>query len=322
MYVLTAYIKIGNVAFRRVHDVQIESSAERVEDTATVRIPTTARLEREGEYITEVETARQFRVGDAVEIHLGYGAPRLEFRGYVSKIQPTTPLVIECMDATWVLRRKNLHRVFGKTTLRDLLAYIVADTPIKIVGTVPTVNFKKFVFRNVTAATALQKIKDEYGLKVYLKNGAELYVHLRDKADVQTVKYEFGTNVIEHDLEWVDESDTRIRIKAVHVKKDNTQVTHEYGDKDGELRTFYFYNVESETELRRLAEQASLKYKFTGYKGGITTFLLPNVQVGNVARLNDPQFAERAGDYMIDKVTTTFGQNGARRKVELGIKVK
>ncbi len=321
MYALTAEITIAGKKFTRVNEVEIESSAKVLEDTCKIKLPATARLTRAGEFISEVETAKKFKVGDAVKVQLGYGnSLRTEFEGFVAKIKPGTPVEIECVDAVWLLRRKNLKESFRTVDLGTLLEACVEGTPISLVGTVPTIQFKNFYFKNVTAAYALQKLKDDYGLTLYLK-GNHLRVGLTSFTDNVVVKFGLGQNVIENNLEWVDENDTRIKIKAVHWRKDNTKIEKPFGDADGEERTVFFYNLDREADLEKMAIAAAAKFKYSGFKGGVTAFLLPNAEVGNVARLSDPQFSERAGDYLVDKVTTTFGTSGARRKVELGIKV-
>lgn len=322
MYVLNADITIAGMRFTRVHQVQVESSAKVLEDMATITLPATARLERQGEFISDVETAKAFTVGDTVVIKLGYDDNlREEFRGFVSRIKPGTPLEVECIDATWSLRRRNLRASFREISLKSLLEYILLGADIVLKGDVPGITLRPYYLKNVTAATALQKIKDEYGLTMYLKNFNELHVGLTSYTDNVMVVYGLGENVIDNDLEWREEDDTRLRIKAVHIKKDNTKVEKTVGDADGELRTLYFYNLPSGTDLATVAEQEIKKYKYAGFEGGLTTFLLPNVAVGNVARLRDKQFAECSGDYLVDKVVTTFGTNGARRKVTLGLKV-
>lgn len=321
MYVLTADIKIAGKKFTRVNSVKIESSAKVLEDTATIIIPATARMERAGQFVSEVETAKAFEVGDPVFIMLGYdGDLKVEFRGFVSKIKPGTPLEIECIDSTWLLRRKNCKGSFKNTTLKKLLEFILNDTGITLEGEIPGIEFKTYYLKNVTAASAIQELKERYGLTLYMA-GTKLRVGLTSFTDKVVVKYGLGENVIENDLEWVNEDDTRIKVKAVHIKKDNTKIEKTYGDEDGELRTVYFYDLDKGADLEKMAVAEAGKYKFTGYDGGFTTFLLPYAQVGNVARINDKQFGERAGDYLIDKVTTTYGTNGARRKIELGIKL-
>ena len=326
MYVLGVDIQVltkrGTIRFTRVNMVEIVSSAKVISDTATIKMPTTARLERQGRFITEVDTARVFNVGDEIAINLGYnGDLQEEFYGYISRIKPSTPLEIECIDGTWTLRRKNLKASFKKTTLKSLLNFILEGTGISLKGDVPGVNFTEFYFKNVTAATALQKLKDDYGLTIYLKNFNELHVGLSSYTDGTVVKYGISENVIDNDLEWVNEDDTRIKVKAVHIRPNNTKVEKAVGDLDGETRTLFFYDLDDPKQLETLALQELRKYKYTGYKGGFNTFLLPLVQVRNVVRIRDIHFDERGGDYLVDKVTTTFGTEGARRKIELGIKV-
>lgn len=321
MFVLSADIQIAGKKFTRVNSVKIESSAKVLEDMATIIIPATARMERSGEFISEVETAKQFNVGDDVVINLGYnGDLKEEFRGYVSRIKPGTPLEIECVDAVWLLRRKNCKGSFKNTTLKKLLEFIVSGTGIVLKGDIPGIQFKTYYLKNVTAASAVQELKDRYGLTLYM-SGKDLRVGLTSFTDKKVVKYGLGENVIENDLEWMNEDDTRIKVKAIHIKKDNTKVEKEYGDDDGELRTVYFYDLDSSADLQKMALAEASKYKFTGYQGGLTSFLIPFVQVGNVAKIQDQQFGERAGDYLVDKVTTTYGTAGARRKIEIGIKV-
>lgn len=322
MYVIGVKVEINDVVFSRVHEVQIERSRKTLGAKATIKIPATARLERQGEFISEVETAKRFDRGDAVFIEAGYnGNMRLEFQGYVSRIKPGTPIEIECDDAIFLLRRKNLKAAFQNTTLAALLEFILKGTGIKVVGSTPGINFKTFYFKNTSAANALQKLKDEYGLTMYFRSINELFVGLAEEVDGTEVKYRLGWNVIDNTLEWHDEEDVRLKIKAIHIKKDNTKVEKEIGDDDGELRTLYFYDLENGADLERVAKQEMLKYKYSGYDGGLETFLLPNITAGNVVNLEDAQFEQRSGKYLADKVTTTIGTGGARRKIELGLKV-
>ena len=320
LYVLTCEITIAGAKFRRVNEVEIESSTKVLEDTATIKMPMTGRFTLRNE-TTEVALAQYFKVGDPVVIKLGYnGQLRTEFEGYLQKIMPGEMLTLECIDAVFLLRKKNLQKSFRETNLKGLLDYIVDGTGIKTSGEIPTINFEKYYLKNVTAASALQELKERYGLEFYLK-GMLLKVGVTSFADQTVVKYELGTNVIENDLVWINEEDTRLKIKAVNIKKDNTKTEVEAGDADGETRTLFFYNIAPGTNLKRMAEREILKYKYTGFEGGITGFLRPVCEVGNVVRLTDSEYDRPEGDYLADKVTTTFGTNGARRKIELGIKV-
>lgn len=322
MYVPGIEIIINQDTFRRVAEVTIEKSLKTIGAKATIRIPASARLERQGEFITEVETAKRFNRGDAVFIYAGYnGAKRLEFEGYVSRVTPGTPIEIECEDALFLLRRRNLLQSFRSVPLRGLLEYILQGTGIALTRNVPQITFEPFYLKNVSAATALQKLKEEYGLTMRFTSINELWVGLAADNDGIEVKYRFGVNVIDHDLKWRDEEDVLLKIKAVHIRPDNTRIEQEVGDADGEQRTLFFYNLPTGSDLAKVAREQMKKYKFAGYEGGMNTFLLPNAEPGNVAVLEDEQYSERTGKYIIDKVTTSISTSGCRRKIDLGLKV-
>jgi hypothetical protein len=67
-------------------------------DRATIKVPITARIKRADETITATaETAKLFKEGDAVSIDLGYNNKfNTEFIGFVSRVNFTTPVEIEC----------------------------------------------------------------------------------------------------------------------------------------------------------------------------------------------------------------------------------
>jgi hypothetical protein len=325
--VLTAKITINGKLFKRVNEVQVESSAKLIEDTCTIKIPATARLVRGGKLETAVETAKFFKPGDDVIVKLGYdGKLRTEFVGYVKSIKPGTPVEIVCEDAIYLLRRKNLKKAFKQVTLKTLLDYVVEGTGIKISKNIPDVKFDVFYFRDTSAAYALQKLKEEYGLLIYFISPKVLHASLAYHNDQKEVKYAVGrnSNLVGDSLEWQEEDDVNVRIKAVYIRKDNTKITRFYPEKEnheGELKTIFVYNLGNIKDLEVRAKQESLKYRYTGYKGSLESFLVPNVERGNVANIVNEVFPEKSGKYIVDKVTTTYGTSGARRKVEIGLKV-
>jgi hypothetical protein len=285
---------------------------------------------------------------------LGYnGQLREEFRGYVRRILPNTPLSIECEDATFLIRRKRFNKSWEKVTLKSVLEEILRGTGITLeTKYLPSITFHGFYLRNVNGAMALQKLKDDFGLTIYFSSFKKLFVGLSyDTPDATVVKYEIGVNTIDNDLERQDSADVQMRVKAIAILPDNSRLETEVGDgakpdrKDsrrkppkspngglsngdfsaeggGEVRTVHFYNVRTFADLEKLALEELRKFKATSFKGGFTTFLKPFIAVGNVVKLYDPHYPQRGdGDYLVDKVTTTFGTNGGRRKVELGLKV-
>ena len=320
-------IRIGKYSFDRCNEVVIERSAAIIQDTARIKIPLSARVKTEGDLMTSVETANIFCTGDHVEIRLKYNGyyEGIEFTGYVKRINPGQPLEIECEDAVWKLRRKNLKKSWESVTLEGVLQEIVRGTGITLAANIPTITLKPFGLNDVDGAFALQKLADEYGLRIYLKNSGKLWCGLAFTENEGTVKYNINgdnCNVVEaNDLKWHSKDDMKIKVKAINIKKDNSRTEVEVGDSDGALRTLNFYNISNQAELEKLAKQKLDEMKFDGYEGKITTMLLPWASPGMTAQLTDSMFAERGGSYYVESVKTTYGTGGARREVELGIKV-
>lgn len=322
MFVIGFNATIGDKKFQRLHSVEIENSIKKLGKSATLKMPTTARLQQAGEFISEVELAKTFAVGDEVGINFGYdGDLNEEFRGYVRKIKPTTPLEIECEDASYLLKRKALQKSFRNTDLNELVQFIIEGTGIEVVNEMPAIQFRKFLFKNVNGAQALEQLRKEYGLTIYFRDFQKLVVGLASESDEVVKKYVIGQNVINHKLEWQDEDDVKLKIKAVSVSRDNQFTKKTVGDEDGEVRTIFFYDLADGEDLGARAQEEILKYKFAGYKGYLNGFLLPVTVIGNTLRLSDDNFENNEGDYLVETTKVTLNQNGGRRKITLGLKL-
>jgi len=325
MFILACNISIGTYTFSRCNAVEINKSNSLVTNTANITIPTTAVLmSRDSK--TTIETAKAIKEGMPVKIELLYKNYEGEiFKGYVKRVNYKTPLEIECEDATYLLRKKNLNKSWQTITLHEVISEIIQGSGIVMASDPPAVNLAPYSLKNVNGAFALQKIKDDFGLTIYINEDEELYVGLAYTDNTGKVLYNLTgkeTNVINADnLRYHDKDDIAIKVKAINIHGDNTRTEIEIGDDDGELRTLFFYNVKSKDELIRMAAQEIDKLKYDGYEGNITTFLIPKVLPGMKAVLEDDRFPERAGSYYVESVKTIWGVGGARREVELGIKL-
>ena len=93
------------------------------------------------------------------------------------------------------------------------------------------------------------------------------------------------------------------------------------GSRDGEIRTLYFYNVESESKLKELGKQELRKFMYTGYSGTFTTFGLPSVRHGDEVKIKDSKMPERDGGYLVKGVKKNFGVDGFRQEISLHLKL-
>lgn len=316
---LNCRITIGNVVLRAVNSLEIISTWRELSDTCKMTLPNRGVI-RSSQDDKEVAVDKIIKVGDPVRVELGYnGDSNTEFVGYVSNIKPGTPVEIECEDEVYQLKRSGLiTKSYPNTTLKALLAELVPGTKF---ASLPNVAIENYLIENATKAQVLQELRERYGLSIYYRLG-KLFAGLPFSERIQRgQRLVIHKNVIEEDLEYRKSEDVRLKVKVISVQPDNKKVEYEIGDKDGEQRTLHFYNIQDKTTLLSLAKAELEKYKFTGYRGKVKTFGIPYLEHSEEVTLEDSRFAERTGRYLIEKVVTSFGNEGFRRDVELGIKV-
>nr|WP_297164265.1 hypothetical protein [uncultured Dysgonomonas sp.] len=312
------------LSFDAFHSVEIERDIFKINSSCKIQIPISSRLEYKGKGYTEsVQTAKQFARGDKISVWLGYGDNlKLEFSGFIYRLNYKTPLEIECEGYEFLLRSPCETKTWSKTNLKTILEYIIKDTDIVLSDKVPEMNFTKYIIpANMTKLEALQVVKEKYGIAVFFMEKT-LYAGLAYVIDLGTVKYKLGWNTIKDDeLKYRNADDVRLKIKAVWIKPDNTKLEAEVGDPEGSQRTLFFYNVSSKSELEKLAKEEMKKYKYSGYEGKITTFLQPFAQPGMKGILQDPKYSEREGTYYITKVKVKSDKGGGHRTVEFTVKL-
>jgi hypothetical protein len=311
MFVLACNISVGSTSLKQVNDVEIIGSLDQIGQTAVVKHPQ-VRNAQKGDLVT-IELA--YIDGQGVEVYR-----EVEYKGYVKRVSSERPARIECEDAIFQLKKKNINESWKETDLKTVVNEIIKDTEITLIGDLPEINFTKFRLENVNGAQALQQLKDEYGLMAYLRFN-KLFVGLAYTEDIGSTAYQFGKNIAHSDLTFRTEDEQKIKVKVKSILRNNTIVEAEAGETDGAERTITVYNVTNKAQLKTIAEEEVKKLTYAGYEGSITGFLAPYATFGTVVELEDSNFPERNGKYIADKVRVTFGSNGARRKIELGRKV-
>lgn len=318
MLVLTCNIKIGDKRFTAVNAVTVKRSIYTLGATATIKLPVTSILRQAGLPATQVETAQAVKIGEKVEIHLGYNnRNRLEFRGYVKALNLRTPIEIECEDEFYQCRKRNLQ-TGGTVTLAGLLKKCGLT-----VGYAETLTLRNFAVPDKPVSSVLAKLTKNYGLSVFFDLEGKVYACRPERVTGDTVKYELRRNVINDDnLQYLNRADVKIQIKAVCFKRDGTKIEAKKGTEGGTAKTLYFYDVADTKELATLCQRELDRQTRNGYDGSITAFLEPYAAPAMVADLTDPVYPDRSGRYYIETVETSFGQNGGRRKVEIGTMIE
>ncbi len=321
MFILKGKIQIGDLTFRSIHEVEITKSVEDLMDTAIIRMPAKFKIRQNGE---QKFTEEAIKSGDKVVITLGYRDryEGVEFTGFVTSVGSKIPLEIKCEDAMWLLRRKNITKAFGKTTLKDILKEVVNGTEVKLSDKIPGMVIDKFIIKNANGTQVLQKLKEDYSLSVYLDDDGKLYAGLEQLNNVgQEVMYDLNYNLVENNLEYKTEDEKRLKIKYTYIDKKNHKKSVEVGDDDGETRTFHTSVISDENQLMAMAKAELKKNKYAGFEGSVKSFLIPFATRGMAARIIDKKHKNREGKYFIKKVVTTFGMDGARRDATISNKL-
>lgn len=331
MFRLDYTIQIGGTRFSGVNEVKIKRSITSLTGTATIKVPTTAVLKQTDGSRLNVLTAQRVKRGDAVTIDLGYnGKLQREFTGYVKRVNYAQPLEIECEDAVFLLRSKKIKKSYkksAKTTLDMVLADIVEGTGIKVDTGGLSLDIEQLVLATdaggeVPREEALNYLLDRYGLTGYFDTTGSLFVGLRYGKTYGKASYRLGWNTIKDDeLKYHNAEDMKIKVKAVYITKLGVRKEITVGDDEGSIRTIFLMDVESEAQMKKLAQNELQKYKYDGFAGKITGFLQPFAQPGTIITIKDDKYSQRDGNYYCEGVEVTFGMSGARRIIELGAKV-
>ncbi len=306
--------------FAYLADYESESSLSKLTDTASITMPRKVMLKD----TRQTDIAEIVKPGMEVEVYLGYnGIFHLDFKGYVVQRDTKIPFNMKCEDEMWKLKKGRLNKTFRKCKLKEIIDFVYSGKkevlPMELSG---------YRIEDITPAQVLEDLK-KIGIYSYFKNvknasgvyEAILYVGFKYSFVTNKIgRYDFAKNIADNDLTYKRKDDVRIKVKAIGFTKANKQISVEFGDEDGELRTLPFVNVESESELKRLATEEIEKFKKDGYKGSFTGFGWPVMATGETAELNDDEY-ERGGRYLIDGVKVKFGTGGYRRMLEIGNKI-
>lgn len=320
MFMLCSYIKIGDYSFTSVHEVRIRRSIHNPTATAVIKLPATAVLKQNGKTVTHTETAKEIKVKDKVEIRLGYDNQlHREFTGYVKRLNYKRPVEIECEDEYFQIRETDCVFSAKETTLKACLQSVLPQVSL---ASCADLTLKNFVLNHDSGSKLVGLLKKDYGLTVFFDLDGKLHAGKAYSQPGETVKYRLRENVIkDENLQCQLAKDVRLKVKAICYYRDGSRIESEIGEKGGETKTLYFHDVKNKAELETLAEEELKRYSYDGYRGKIETFLEPFALPGMAAELKDPVYPERSGTYYIESTEVSFGMSGARRTIEIGVKI-
>jgi len=346
MFVLNSNIRIGTLQFTGVHDVKIKRSLHGIGDSATITVPSIAKIssgQRAGSQ--NIAIGLLIAEGDQVVIALGYnGWMVTEFVGFVKRIGLQMPCVIECEGYQRVLRLgMALTGYYTTSSVAELLGLIATASKNVPNNGIIDVNANTEITVKCTVDIPLSQIRlEEIG-------GDELVSRIKQLCqgaiDICWIDYNklwcgltytpysknndpFGLGQVNYRLGW-----NCIKDNGLKERQGTEKVQVIYG---GTLATgqrlltqsneasaakkvkAIFNNIPSVTAMQTMANETQYRKNYAGYEGHVTGFLQPYCAPGYMVNIVDDRYPVRNGVYMCETTEVTYGVRGARRIVELG----
>jgi len=310
MFGLSSHIAITDptgtnfIEFNFVNEVEIDRSRRKLTTTATVKVARKLKI-LNGD-INDI-----IKRGSKIIVQLGYDDNYTEeFTGYVTGLGAKIPLEIKCEDSMWTLKQNSFSKAWKNVKVAEIIDYIYK-------GAAQVVDLKigGLIVKQQSTAQILDDLK-KFGLQCYFDEGILIVdfagaVHNKGKE----VNFDFVKNVVANDnLEYKLKDDARIKVRATSKLATGKKIELVLGDNDGEEHTLHYVNMDKD-QLQKIATAELDKLKYNGFKGSFKAFGLPTIKPGDIAVLNDPDYPEHNGAYLVEAVKTTYGMDGYRHEI-------
>lgn len=332
-FALTSKITIGQFTFSGVHEVRVERSIYTWEDRAYIKIPSTARILKNGNATaTNVTTGNQFTDGDPVTIQLGYnGALQTEFEGFVRRRNIGKVLEVECEGYARLLRNKTLKAdVTAGIKVKKLLELICADTGITVDCNVDMTLYGREL-ANADGCKVLQEIvkASDGALLIYFISPKKLWCGLaytqymagNEVFALPTVNYRLGRNCPDENglRERIPDEPVQVYYNGMLASGDTVRTQSD--EKTGKRKIKAELNGWRDVAvIKTFVTEKANRMNYTGYEGTLTAFLEPYCQPGYTAGVADARYPDKDGKYLVEGVKVVFGMQGARRMLDIGVK--
>ena len=317
MYKMCWNIRIGGFRLRMVEKVSIKRSVELLSDTATITLPGTV-------FNKAINIEDKIKVGDAVEIELGYNDDlKPEFKGYLKAIKTDGgSLTLELEDDIYLFRKSVKDEEMKNASVKSILENICSQVGGFSVSCDYDFSYDKFVINNATGYDVLKKIQDEASPNIYLKDKV-LHVHPQYAEIFGEARYDFSRNIERDgtDLKYKSEDERKLLVVVEGTDETGATVSVEKGTTGGDKMTLKLPGVSSKSSLEQKAQSVLDQKVYTGYEGSFQSWLIPYVDAGYKVSITDPDYEIKDGTYYVISVETTFSQNGGVRKITLGKKI-
>ncbi len=322
-------IGLGNYKILGANAIEIKESIHSIIWTCNLVMPNYVVVQNG---ITKVREPLEskIKVGDFVSVAYGYdGNDAVEFEGYVSNINHTVPLEIECENVAYMFRKVPIKKVFNQS-LKSVLQFLITEvnkatgTNVKLRDNIPEMEVENFEAIDRSALWVLQQLADQYPMYAIYFKGDALHCHLRYFIPSNNVvKYVIDRNTFGNDSLKYNDSPEDVRIVLEVKNKAGKVVKKEFGSPTAnKVITKRLSGMFAEDALKKIADQEMHQTAYAGFKGSFLTFSVPETEIPVVANISHPEFEGRAGKYIIGTQTKSLDtSNGIFKKLEIDFKL-
>lgn len=320
----------NNLQFTVCQSIKIESSVQALSDTAKIELPREFRnavdsvgktIDIAGKSILDL-----MKRGDSVKIELGYdGNLETEFEGYVTKIGAEMPLLLECEDEMFQLKKAPRVTKFVKSgKLIDILkAVLPAKYKIECNG---DYSIGKWLIEDATPYNVLEELREKAGIRSYFKNPTTLAVGMVVDFKAEKVhKFNFSENVRRGSNLKFEQKESKPIFLTVESKQANgTVLKLSKGEKGGDEKTVKLWPNMTKSELEVWANKQQMSVSYDGFEGTLDGWCYPRTKPGHAAQLYRPYYKDRHQDgrYFIESVIIDVnGTDGIKRANTLSYKL-
>lgn len=318
-----------NLQFNRCQSIQIEQSIEVLSNTAQLELPREFRnaVDQSGKSvnISGKSILNFMKRGDKIKIEFGYDDDlQTEFEGYINTIGAETPLILECEDEMYQLKRASRVTKFIKSgKLKDILkAVIPSKYNIECNG---DYTIGKWFIENATPYDVLEELRKKAGIRAYFKNSNTLVVGMvvDFKAD-KVHKYNFSENVrIGSDLKFL-QTEKPYHLTVESKQANGSIIKLSKGETGGNETNIKLWPNLSKAELQKWIDAKFEVATSDGFQGTLNGWCYPRTNAGEAVQIYRPYYPDRHQDgrYFIESVTINVnGSDGIIRQNTIGYKL-
>ena len=320
----------GKLEFAVAQSIHIESSVQVLSDTATVELPRAFKnaVDQVGKTVNiSGKSILDFmKRGDSIKIELGYdGRIKTEFEGYITKIGAEMPLLLECEDEMFQLKKAPRITKFIKSgKLIDILKAVV---PAKYtIECNADYSIGKWLIEDATPYNVLEELREKAGIRAYFKNPTTLCVGMIVDFKAETIHvFNFNENVRRgSNLKFAQKESKPIFLTVESKQANGSVLKVSKGEKGGDEKTMKLWPNMTKSELEVWANKQQTSVSYDGFEGTLDGWCYPRTRPGDSAQLYRPYYEDRHQDgrYFIEAVTIDVnGTDGIKRANTLSYKL-